>query len=143
MVGDCNANVNKFDIILSAETIYSECMYERLHDLIDTALAPDGLVFWLQSYIILVLVVVYQHFWISSNHVANSIRSTVGRVKLKYLVKSINPEIILLGRLFSVIVSSAGLFYRFFILSSISCEHYEDCSREKEYILVECCISLI
>uniref|UniRef100_A0A914RGG9 Uncharacterized protein n=1 Tax=Parascaris equorum TaxID=6256 RepID=A0A914RGG9_PAREQ len=43
--------------------------------------------FWLQRYIILVLVVVCRRFWISSNHVANSIRSIVGRVKLKCLVK--------------------------------------------------------
>ncbi|VDM39215.1 unnamed protein product [Toxocara canis] len=33
-----------FDIILSAETIYNERMYERLHDLLDAALTPDGLV---------------------------------------------------------------------------------------------------
>uniref|UniRef100_A0A183D8J0 Methyltranfer_dom domain-containing protein n=1 Tax=Gongylonema pulchrum TaxID=637853 RepID=A0A183D8J0_9BILA len=34
----------KFDVILTSETIYNEKNYESLHDVIDALLIPDGLV---------------------------------------------------------------------------------------------------
>ncbi|VDN54918.1 unnamed protein product [Dracunculus medinensis] len=39
-----NLGDQKFDIVLSSETIYNEQMYGKFHDLLDTALKPDGLI---------------------------------------------------------------------------------------------------